>query len=108
MLDNSRGWTEASEVAERASRTLLEAESRRGGTRLEPTEGNPVRSPEELADDHAAFGLQHAPDLAQNGQLIGDLAESGHHVRAIEAVVEVRQGLRVTLGRKDVRDRRMV
>ena len=52
-------------------------------------------SHEHLADDQPPAGLQHARDLAQRRVLVRDLAQHGDEHGRVEAVVGVRQRLRV-------------
>ena len=57
---------------------------------------------EELADDEAAAGLEHAADLAQGGDRVGDLAEDRGEDDGVDRGVLIGQRGRVALGRDDV------
>jgi len=89
---------------EPAPGALCSYQARFRRTLVENPRTHPVRVTEELADDQATAGLEHARQLAQGRIRVRDLTEHGHQERGIELGVRVGQPARIALGRHDVRD----
>ena len=94
---------QAGEVGEPVAGVLLVVEA--GLARPAPREPRVVKwgSPKSSPTTSRPSGLQDAPDLAQGGRLVGDLAEDGGQDDGVDRGVLVGELGRVALGRDDVR-----
>ena len=78
-------------MPERAAQLPVHAETGVPGTLGQLGVGDHVRVAEQLADHYPAAGPYDAAELSQRGDLVRDLAQDRHEVRAVEGVVRERQ-----------------